>query len=358
MSRDLKIFLMVLILVLIVGGSAAAVYFLLNSSTDKVLARADEKYKFGDVTDIKAGIELYSGVISDKQTPRDAVVKAMASSAEGYVLLWQRTKDYSKLDIAQSKYKELINTYPDSPEARKAYLQIARINFLQGNYDTALTELDNVLTKSTDPYITTEAYNQKADIYSAIGDNEKAVYYFSRKENMNSDYATLGRAKAFIKMGETGKALGVYEDFLKYNPASPLIKDVEKAWLDTAYNYAFNLYNARDYRMAIQYFDRITVLFPANPKAENALYWIGEAYYDRKDFANAVESFEKVLDNRSSAAKDPDALLKLGMISFEQGDYPLALKYFENLLDNYSDSRLVAKAESWKEQTIREIRYQ
>ena len=358
MSKDLRIFLAVFIAILVFAGIAGAFYFLTTNNTDRTLARAAEQYRLGDVDNIKNGIVIYSGIINDKQSMKDSVVQALYKSAEGYMLLYDKTKDAAKLDTALASYRRLINTYPETEPGRKAYLQIAHINLLEGNYDTAINDLDNIISKFSDPNMTSDAFNEKGEVYFEIGDYDKAVYYFSRKENLNSEYGMLGRAKSYIKAGNTEKGLDIYEDFMKFQGNSRFLPWVQNVFLDTTYNYAYNLYLAKDYIRAVKYFAKIAELFPRNGKTENCLYWIGECYYDRKDYDNAIASFTSVLDNRNSALKDPDALLKLGLCYFEMGNYYKAVKYFDNLIDDFPESRLYKKAVSWKEQAVREIKYQ
>lgn len=358
MSRDFRIFLTVFIFILVLTGVIAAFYFLSASKVENVMLRAGEKYQFGDVQDVKSGIEMYSSVINNRQNPKEKVAEAALKAADGYLLLAEKTKDPSKLDIAKQKYRDVIVNYAETAFASQAYLRIAHVNMMQGNYDTALAELDMIITKFADPVVISEVYNQKGEIYFAIGYYDKALYYFNRNENMNSELAVLGRAKTYLKMGNTPKAIEIYEDFMKFNPQSSVIRTVQNNYLELVYNYAFNLYTAKDNMASVGYFRRIIAHFPENAKVENSWYWIGECYYDIKDYPNAVDAFNKVLENRKSLNKDPDALLKLGYCYFEQGDYYKALKQFDSLVDNYPDSKLVGKAQKWREQTMREIKYQ
>jgi hypothetical protein len=39
-------------------------------------------------------------------------------------------------------------------------------------------------------------------------------------------------------------------------------------------------------------------------------------------------------------------------------DYYKSLKYFEMLLDQFPENRLASKAQTWKDQAIREIKYE
>lgn len=355
MSRDLRTVITILIVLFVMGGAVLLVLFLGADHTTQRMASAEEKYKLGDVKD---GIEIYAALISSRQSSKDTVIEAMYKSAEGYMLLWLETEDLSKLNIARAKFKNLTIEYPDSLYAKRSFLKLAHIHMLEGNYDIALSDLDVIISKFTDPAIISEAYNEKGEVYFSIGDYERAIWHFSRRENMNSEHAMLGRAKSYMKTGDIEKSLDIYEDFMKYNSFSAYIREVRDIYLNTAYNYAFNQYKSGNLHSGIKYFGKIIELFPQEPKVENAWYWTGECYYDRKDYGNAISSFEEVLDNRASDLKDPDALLKLGLCFFETGDYYKALKFFENILDHYPSHRLSRKAQTWREQTIREIKYQ
>jgi tol-pal system protein YbgF len=46
--------------------------------------------------------------------------------------------------------------------------------------------------------------------------------------------------------------------------------------------------------------------------ADNAQYWLGEAYYDRKDYTKALAEFRVAVDKYPRGNKVPDALLKVG----------------------------------------------
>jgi tol-pal system protein YbgF len=58
--------------------------------------------------------------------------------------------------------------------------------------------------------------------------------------------------------------------------------------------------------------------------AENAQYWLGEAYYVNHDYDSAAEAFRVVLKKWPDARKAPDALLKLGYTQVEQKQFSAA----------------------------------
>ncbi len=100
-------------------------------------------------------------------------------------------------------------------------------------------------------------------------------------------------------------------------PAPAGTSSVEQA----VYNQAFDALKASSYSIAITGFRDFLSTYPASPLAENAQYWIGEAYYVTRDFGNASTAFRTVLDRWPSSRKAPDAMLKLGYTQFELKRY-------------------------------------
>ena len=52
--------------------------------------------------------------------------------------------------------------------------------------------------------------------------------------------------------------------------------------------------------------------YPRHDYADNAQYWLGEAFYAQKDYAHALTEFRKVIEVYPRGNKVPDALLKVG----------------------------------------------
>ncbi|MGH2901134.1 MAG: tol-pal system protein YbgF, partial [Solirubrobacteraceae bacterium] len=52
--------------------------------------------------------------------------------------------------------------------------------------------------------------------------------------------------------------------------------------------------------------------YPHHDYADNAQYWLGEAFYAEKDYARALVEFRRVIEVYPRGNKVPDALLKVG----------------------------------------------
>ena len=86
----------------------------------------------------------------------------------------------------------------------------------------------------------------------------------------------------------------------------------------TVYAQSFDALKAGSYSVAITGFKYFLSSYPASPLAENAQYWLGEAFYVTRDFDSATGAFRNVLQKWPDSRKAPDALLKLGYTQLEQ----------------------------------------
>ena len=90
------------------------------------------------------------------------------------------------------------------------------------------------------------------------------------------------------------------------------------------YTQAFDALKAGSYSVAITGFKDFIAHYPASPLAENAQYWLGEAYYVNHDYDPAATAFRTVLKKWPDSRKAPDALLKLGFTQYAQAQYAAA----------------------------------
>jgi len=90
------------------------------------------------------------------------------------------------------------------------------------------------------------------------------------------------------------------------------------------YAQAFDALKAGSYSLAITGFKDFLTTYPNSSLAENAQYWLGEAYYVNHDYESAGGAFRTVLKKWPDSRKAPDALLKLGYAQYAQKQYPAA----------------------------------
>jgi tol-pal system protein YbgF len=91
-----------------------------------------------------------------------------------------------------------------------------------------------------------------------------------------------------------------------------------------AYSQALDLLKSGKYPDAIAILKPFQTTYPRSNLADNAQYWLGEAYYVSRDFQNAATAFRAVVDQWPTSRKAPDALLKLGYSQYELKQYAAA----------------------------------
>jgi tol-pal system protein YbgF len=101
------------------------------------------------------------------------------------------------------------------------------------------------------------------------------------------------------------------------------------------YSQAYDALKAGSYSIAITGFKDFLTTYPTSPLAENAQYWLGEAYYVNHDYDAATGAFRTVLKKWPGGKKSPDALLKLGFTQFAQKQYPAAKASLTEVTQKY-----------------------
>jgi tol-pal system protein YbgF len=83
---------------------------------------------------------------------------------------------------------------------------------------------------------------------------------------------------------------------------------------------------------------------PRHDFADNAQYWLGEAYYAQKDFPNALTEFRVVVDKYARGNKVPDALLKVGYCYLALGQKERSRAVLEQVVNLYPKTEPAAIA--------------
>jgi tol-pal system protein YbgF len=110
--------------------------------------------------------------------------------------------------------------------------------------------------------------------------------------------------------------------------------DADKA----SYQTAFDLLKDSQYDRAITAFQSFLTTYPNSQLADNAQYWLGEAYYVNKSFPEALAAFQRVVDNYPQSRKLPDALLKIGYCDYELKQYSAARDALSQAATKFPDS--------------------
>lgn len=112
-----------------------------------------------------------------------------------------------------------------------------------------------------------------------------------------------------------------------------------------AYDAAFALLKQGLYDQAGKGFGDYIARYPKSALADNAQYWVAEAAYVRRDFRAALEEFNRVVKGYPDSPKVPDALLKLGYTHYELGAYDKARESLSQVIARYPNTSAARSAE-------------
>jgi tol-pal system protein YbgF len=101
------------------------------------------------------------------------------------------------------------------------------------------------------------------------------------------------------------------------------------------YRAAVELVKAGDHVSAVASLRAFIQKFPRHDYADNAQYWLGEAFYAQKEYSRALGEFRNVIETYPRGNKVPDALLKVGFCYHAMGQGEKAKAVLEQVVNLY-----------------------
>lgn len=105
-----------------------------------------------------------------------------------------------------------------------------------------------------------------------------------------------------------------------------------------AYQDAFNLLKTGKHDQALVAFKNYLSLYPKSEFAHNAQYWLGEINFVNRNYKEAIQEFQKVASQYPDSAKIPDALLKQGYSYYEIKEWGNAKRVLQDIKNRYQQS--------------------
>jgi tol-pal system protein YbgF len=106
----------------------------------------------------------------------------------------------------------------------------------------------------------------------------------------------------------------------------------------SSYQAAFNLLKDGQYDRAIVAFQKFLATYPDSSLADNAQYWLGEAYYVNRAYPDAEAAFQRVVDKYPQSRKLGDALLKIGFCRYELKQWQSAREVLGQVVARFTDT--------------------
>lgn len=184
----------------------------------------------------------------------------------------------------------------------------------------------------------------QTEVRNLRGDVEKLSYDVQTSSKRSQElYQDLDRR--LTKVENEGRARLSMEPKIAQPPPVPAGQEEESAYLA-----AFDKLKSAKYDDAIAAFRDQLSRWPQGNYADNAWYWMGEAYYVKRDYDAALDSFHTLLEKFPQSAKAPDALLKVGMSQAEKKQKDDARATLQKVVADYPNSNAASLARQRLEQ--------
>jgi tol-pal system protein YbgF len=115
---------------------------------------------------------------------------------------------------------------------------------------------------------------------------------------------------------------------------------------DLAYGYLLR----KDYALAEDSFRTFLRMYPTDPHASDAQFWLGESLFQRQNYHDAADAFLTVSKRYEASGKAPDALLRLGQSLAAMGQKDLACATFGEVGVKYPRATLNVRQSVEREQ--------
>ena len=120
---------------------------------------------------------------------------------------------------------------------------------------------------------------------------------------------------------------------------------VDPVLIEAAYRHAFNLLKQSLYDPAIKAFREFLVRYPGAEQADNAQFWLAEAYYVNSRFGQALVEYSTLVQRYPESSKLEQAKLKAAFCQHELGNVEGARQQLEELVRQYPGTTAASLAQ-------------
>jgi tol-pal system protein YbgF len=205
--------------------------------------------------------------------------------------------------------------------------------------DTRLARIERVMANQSLLEFGNQLEALRSDVRAMHNDVDQMSNALETARKQQRDlYADLDqRLKNLESRGGAGTAAAAASAAAPANSNAP---DTSNAGVEdrASYQAAFTLLKDGQYDRAIPAFQKFLAAYPDSSLADNAQYWLGEAFYVNKSYPEAQSAFQRVIDKYPQSRKIPDALLKIGFCRYEMKQWDSARQVLGQVVARFSDT--------------------
>ncbi len=312
---------------------------------------------------VKSENLLRKGSLLMEQDTREAVKEAMdvfltvssdyPETRADYQARFYLAECYERNNLKEAALKKYLEVaaYPELDEKMKknTEFRIAKLKMLKAYNEEGMSSLLALLGQTSDPILRSEIYTEIGRYYQNEGNAMKAQrqYEIALTENPANKTARINLARVLMSQKKEGLAFGEYERYIDHYGLLDKEKgEVLSRYKNEAYNAGHELYKAKKYTEAKQYFSLVVKKFPATPEADLSYYYLGVMEMIGQNYKKAIHFLNAGVSN-SPRNMDEACYMKKGESYFKLNEFVRAASVFQHVLDHYPKSVYQKMASDW-----------
>lgn len=245
-----------------------------------------------------------------------------------------------------------IGDHKEKPQGIKMKQILGSAEFLDGNYENAISNLEEYLENSSAPQRI--AYYQMGLSLFEMGDFDGAKKYLANSLQKESNdelaqNALLHKGIAELALDEPESALLDFERAVNM-PFDGKVRE------DAMYNYAMCLHKGQHsaFGKNVKAFETFLNEYPESEHAETVGEHLAAVYMNTRDYATALNSIEKIKEPSADILRAKQKVLyRMGVQEFINNDMQQAVKYMDRSLELKKYSKETeADAHYWKGEAL------
>ena len=256
----------------------------------------------------------------------------LSSTAQLYRVIALKREGNRELAV-----KELtaLSMQPAYPLLGIVLLELGQIHYENGDFDAALKTLERANLETQDAIISVRIHLLLGSVYMEKNLWEKAVNEYKRSEMLaqNSSEITMPGKKWYIsesilkegvslvKTHRSAEGIASIQSFIAGNKGDPRM-DEALFWLAEAY------YKTDLLRNSIEIYNKLIETYPRSVRIEEALYGLGWSYFRLKEFDKSSVVFDQMIKDFPKSKFAVEVLTRQGDGFYLEKKFPKAADFY------------------------------
>lgn len=265
----------------------------------------------------------------------------------GYAFLYTK-----QVDSALAMYDAIIaSALPEDSEVRQQALLYRALCLAKVGRETDAEQLYTGLSMQSGYPFKAHALIEVGQIFYERGEFDKAIKQFEKAEREAHDATVILRSQlllgsALIQRQQWARAATVHERALVIAEAADQTQvPLRNEYLAVArLNIGICLAQVNQPSKAITALTDYLGNHPADPRRDEATFWLAEMMYRENLLKNAQELYEEIVRRYTASQRREEAMYGLAWTFFRKRDFTRSSKAFEELISSYPNSQYVIEA--------------